>query len=118
MSAPVDLTEPNYRTLLLGMKSDSDYKFQIVATADGMPCTSETLTLTTGSVPNDVSIITRDVQQEAKVAPGFKVTVQYSRGGYAFIIDGDGDPVWWAPALPANTPEPSGVRMDYEGKAI
>ena len=118
MKAPVDLAEPNYRTLLLGMKSESDYQFQIVAQAGGQSCTSETYTLTTGAAPNDVPRVTPMVQQADKAAAGFFVTVNYSRGGYAFIFDADGDPVWWSEGSPGNKPEPSGVRMDFEGKAI
>lgn len=118
MTAPVDLAEPNYRTLLLGMKEEADYDFQIVAQSGGQSCTSQTHTLTTGPVPNPVPRPTVNVQQADKAAPGFFVTVNYSRGGYVFIFDGDGDPVWWAEGAPMNAPEPSGVRMDFEGKAI
>jgi len=118
LTAPVDLEEPDYRTLLLGMKEDSDYEFQIVAQSGGQSCTSETLTLTTGPIPNDVPRPTMTVEQADKVAPGYYVTVNYSRGGFAFIFDTDGDPVWYAEGAPMNAPEPSGVRMDFEGKAI
>ncbi|HEY6722613.1 MAG TPA: aryl-sulfate sulfotransferase [Polyangiaceae bacterium] len=118
MTAPVDLEEPNYRTLLLGMKEESDYDFQIVAQSGGQTCMSDTLSLTTGAIPNQVPRPTVEVQQADKAAPGFFVTVNYSRGGYAFIFDGDGDVVWYAPGVAMGAPEPSGVRMDFEGKAL
>jgi hypothetical protein len=51
LSAPVDLTEPNYRTLLLGMKTSSTYHFRIVANVGGRDCTSGDFTLTTGPGP-------------------------------------------------------------------
>jgi hypothetical protein len=114
MAAPVDLEEPNYRTLLLGMKPDSEYQFQIVAKSGANTCTSELYTLATGSAPNDVSVVTIDVAQPDKVVPGFYVTIDYAINKYAFIFDSDGDPVWWSKA-PNNA---SGVRMDYEGKAL
>lgn len=115
MTAPVDVADPTHRTLLLGMKPESDYKFQIVAQAGGQACASDTYTLTTGSASNQVPRITRTVNNAEKASGGFYVTISYSSGNpQAFIFDGDGDPVWWSPA-PNNA---SGVRMDYEGKAL
>jgi len=115
MTAPVDLEEPDHRTLLLGMKSESDYQFQIVAQSGGQACTSDVQTITTGPASNSVPRITRTVTNADKASSGFYVTIAYSTNNpQAFIFDGDGDPVWWSPA-PANA---SGVRIDYEGKAL
>lgn len=112
MTAPVDLNEPNYRTLLLGMKPESEYQFQIVAQVGGQSCTSETLSLSTGPVSNFVPNITKSGQGGL---PGFYVTVEYgAQNSQAFIFDSDGDPVWWTSAPPNS----SGVRIDYEGKAM
>lgn len=118
MTAPVDLAEPNYRTLLLGMKEEADYEFQIVAQSGGQSCTSETLSLTTGPIPNNVPRPMITLEQPDKAAPGYFATVVYRRGGYAFIFDGDGDPVWYAEATPQMAPEPSAMRIDFEGKAV
>src|SRR5690606_39854445 len=40
MTAPVDLAEPEYRTLLLGLKGDQEYHFRIRASGGGMACES------------------------------------------------------------------------------
>src|SRR5690606_22533295 len=62
MAAPVDIAAgPSFRTLLLGMKGERDYDFQIVATTASGPCTSETYSLTTGPVSNSVPTISRQV---------------------------------------------------------
>jgi len=115
MTAPVDVADPTHRTLLLGMKPESDYKFQIAAQAGGQACASDTYTLTTGPASNAVPRITRTVTNAEKASSGFYVTISYSTDNpQAFIFDADGDPVWWSPA-PGNA---SGVRMDYEGKAL
>ncbi len=112
MSAPVDLSEPGYRTLLLGMKGQHQYDFQIVASSGGQTCNSEILSLMTGAVSNQVPPIDRQVIDEAAIDPGFIVTVAYGNNSPAFIFDADGDPVWWSPA-PASA---SRARMDWEGK--
>src|SRR4051812_14827406 len=121
MTAPVDVSKgPSFHTLLLGMKGSKTYTFKI--TADS--CTSDAYTLTTGPVPNAVPRITRTagpaVSSQAK---GFIVTSSgpgsLSAGigagntsAYAFILDSDGDPVWWAPA-PVSC---SRAKMSYDGQ--
>jgi hypothetical protein len=114
MTAPVDLDEPDYRTLLLGMKEQTEYSFQVVASSGGATCTSDTFSLTTGPVPNSVPSPTKNVMNAAAVAPGFIVTVSYANNSQAFIFDGDGDVVWYASA-PGNS---SGVRIDWENKYL
>jgi hypothetical protein len=117
MEAPVDLSEPDYRTLLLGMKGDRDYSFRIVASAGDQTCTSEIYSLTTGPVSNSVPTLTRTVQNEAAIAPGFILTASGLGGGrggsasMAFILDSDGDVVWWAEA-----PQGAGrAQLNWEG---
>lgn len=122
MSAPVDLAEPGYRTLLLGMKGDSSYEFQIVADAGGTTCTSEKLAIQTGSVPNNVPLVDRSEPMSGATTDGFIIT-SAGLGGFggpgggggaapAYIFDMDGDPVWWAES-PASC---SRAMMDWEGK--
>jgi hypothetical protein len=110
--APVDLGKPNYRTLLLGLKQSSDYTFHIEATRDGETCVSPDYTLpTTGSFASPPPVAVT-VAQAGKREPGFIVT---SSGTFvpssAFIIDADGDVVWYVDA-PQN---PTRAQMDYEG---
>jgi hypothetical protein len=110
--APVDLGKPNYRTLLLGLKQSSEYTFHIEASRDGATCVSADYALpTTGSFPN-ARPVTVDVAQPDKREPGFIVTSSgTSVPNSAFIIDADGEIVWYADG-PLNTTR---AQMDYEG---
>jgi len=99
MEAPVDLEAENYRTLLLGMKEDSEYHFRIVASAGGETCTSDDYTIATDFVPNsvpraDVSTMNADARDGGFFVSGFYRGMT-GTGGYAFILDGDGDIVWY-----------------------
>ena len=112
-TAPVDLTKPNHRTLLLGLKQTSDYTFHVEGTdASGAACQSPDYGLpTTGVLPN-APVLSRTVTGAAAQALGFIVTsggVTY--GDYAIIIDADGEVVWYA----ESPVECTRARMDYEG---
>jgi hypothetical protein len=112
--APVDLTQPSYRTLLLGMKPSRDYTFQIVATSSSGTCTSQSYMLTTGPVSTDIPKLTVTMPNAAAHDRGFIVTTTASNGllpNIAYILDADGDPVWWATA-PAN---PSRAHLGWSG---
>jgi hypothetical protein len=110
--APVDLGKPNYRTLLLGLKPSQDYTFHVEATRDGQTCLSPDHALpTTGSFAN-ARPVTVKVSQAGKREPGFIVTSSgTSVPSSAFIVDADGDVVWYFDA-PQN---PTRAQMDYEG---
>jgi hypothetical protein len=110
--APVDLGKPNYRTLLLGLKQSRDYTFRIEAMRNGKTCVSPEYTLpTTGSFAK-ARPVTVAVAQPAKREPGFIVTSSgTSVANAAFIIDADGDLVWYADG-PENCTR---AHMDYEG---
>jgi hypothetical protein len=112
-TAPVDLTKPNDRTLLLGLKQASNYTFHIEATdASGVACRSPDYGLpTTGLLP-DAPAISRTVSNAAAQAMGFIVTSSgVTYGDYAIIIDADGEVVWYAESPIQCTR----ARMDYEG---
>ncbi len=113
--APVNLDAEDHRTLLLGLKPTSDYSFQIEAVRDGHTCRSETFVLPTTGRFSVVPTLTRTVTQPEKRSPGFIVTSSgTSLPASAFIIDADGDIVWYAEG-PQN---PTRARMDYEGQKM
>lgn len=121
LTAPVDLTQmPNYRTLLLGMKGSKTYNFQITATNGTTTCMSTSYPIMTGPVPSSVPRITRTMgPAAASQKRGFIVTSSINLGGgggggtsYAFIIDADGEPVWWATG-PADC---SRAKMSHDGQ--
>src|SRR6185437_7980846 len=96
--APVQLSNANYRTLLLGLKQSSNYRFHIEASRDGSTCVSPDYALpTTGSLAGAPSV-TVDVAQPAAREPGFIVTSSgTSVPDSAYIVDADGEIVWFFP---------------------
>ena len=113
--APVDLDEPGYRTLLLGLKQAKDYGFRIEASRNGQTCVSPEYALpTTGSFESSPSVTVTVVQPE-KREPGFIVTSSGSSlPSSAFILDADGEVVWYVEG-PQN---PTRALMDYEGEHL
>ncbi len=96
MQAPVDLSEADFRTLLLGMKPASTYHFRIVASDGVTSYASDDYTIDTGAPTNAASIGSFNVAQETGRAKGFIVLSYWSGTGasVAFILDADGDIVW------------------------
>jgi hypothetical protein len=94
--APVDLSQEGYRTLLLGMKPDQTYHFRIVADDGRSLHISDDFTLDSG--PSDETFLhpTTQVDSEGRER-GFIVTSYYRGvdGDTAFILDADGEVVWW-----------------------
>lgn len=86
--APVDLGEPGYRTLLLGMIEDATYHYRVAVSNGSSVCYGEDQTLTTGSL-NTAALSEATTSRGA--APGFMVT---SRDGTAVIYDKLGRLVW------------------------
>lgn len=120
MTAPVDLSEPGYRTLLLGMKPNQQYHFRIVASGGGQRCDSGDQTIMTQAPPNGViPRLTINTPNPGARAGGFKVLSIYG-SGYVIILDTDGDPVWWykAPGTVNAANGLSRARMSYDGKSM
>ena len=119
MTAPVDLTQVNNRTLLLGMKPSRTYHFQISATSGYGTCTSGDNTIATGAQPNGMQNPTITTYDASALYGGFLVTGQYSlglgSGAPAFILDKDGSYVWWY-TVPGS--DATGVTMSYDGNYI
>lgn len=122
-SAPVDLTEPNYRTLLLGMKESTTYYVQVVAVAEGTTLSSEVLTIETGSLPNSTPNVTVNDVNPTALYGGFTINCTGVGGlggtegsGVAFVIDSDGDPVWAYDLEGTPVSGCSRARMSFDGK--
>jgi len=111
MVAPVDLAQPDHRTLLLGMKGSTKYTFQIVARSSTTTCTSESSSLTTGAVPSTVPTTTTTIVDAAAHARGFIIVSHTTTPGAAVIVDSDGGPVWWA-----SPPAVTRAHMSWDGK--
>jgi hypothetical protein len=121
LSAPVQLARPDYRTLLLGMKGDTTYRFRIVAHSGSKSCTSSELSISTDPVPDFVPTLykTATSPRESK---GFIVTTPgldlagIDRGwSSVFIFDTDGDVVWWTPDT---TDDIAAARLGWDGRIM
>jgi hypothetical protein len=113
-TAPVDMSDPNHRTLLLGMKPSTEYLFRIVATDGTTTYKSGDHPIVTGSRPTGLPS-----QTITGTAPdyegGFIITSSYT-SGWVFIMDGDGDYVWWYKS--GNTLECMRAKMTYDGEHV
>lgn len=114
-SAPVDvaaITPSGYRTVLLGMKANTDYDFRIVASSGDITCTSPYQSLRTGALPA-LGLPRLRVSGNGG-SRGFIISSagMSTRVTQMYIFDTDGDIVWWAPA-PRNTTR---ARIDWEGR--
>jgi hypothetical protein len=131
MTAPVDLSQasnptlptpptlptlPTLRTLLLGMKTSRLYHFRIAAVSAAGECRSDDYTIMTGPVANGLQKPAVTTSNGAALAGGFLVTGQHATtagmsSAPAYILDADGDYVWWI----AVTNDVSSARMSYDG---
>lgn len=96
MQAPVDLTAPEHRTLLLGLKPSQTYHFRILASDGATTYSSDDYSFETGPATSAVEIGSFEVLDEAKREPGFTVASYWSGAGsaVAFILDAEGEIVW------------------------
>jgi hypothetical protein len=116
MTAPVDVALADHRTLLLGMKPAKTYHFRVAARDATASYTSGDYTVTTGPATTTVSISRFQVMNATARKRGFIITSYWQGTGNAvpFILDGDGEIVWWGRGGP-----PGGIaraRMSADGK--
>lgn len=123
MTAPVDLKEANYRTLILGMKAGGNtYHFRVVAKAGDKVCTGQDNTLpATGDPPTSLPQLSFSPTKATGLSGGFLVfeTLKQTFGSGvpdspAYIVDGDGDFVWWY--TKTGIIDVGRVRQSYDGK--
>ena len=109
----------DHRTLLLGMKPAKTYHFRVVARDGSTPYTSNDQTVTTGaSSLHGPSALPRELRGGRK--PGFIVTSYWQGTGssVAFILDRDGDIVWWGRGGLGDDGGISRARMSADGKTM
>lgn len=110
LTAPVSLDEPEYRTLLLGMKGSHDYHVRIVASTAATDCTSDDFLVTTGPVPEGMPAVDVTTMNAAAATGGYLVSSFLSKQR-AFILDADGDYVWWGGGIGLGR-----VEQSFDGK--
>jgi len=115
MTAPVATVAASNKTLLLGMKTSKMYNYKITAMAGGMSCESQNYTLMTGALASGLMKPTLSPTTATGLSGGFLITGQYVQGAgagaTAYILDGDGDYVWWY----GIGYDVTGARMSYDG---
>jgi hypothetical protein len=99
----IDISGSTHRALMLGLKAGRTYTYRIVATgAGGTVCTSPDRTLATCGPAK--TTVTRTVANAAAASRGFIIVVPGVQDFamtrprspmLAYIIDADGDVVWW-----------------------
>jgi hypothetical protein len=94
----VDLQDATHRTLLLGLKPSRTYHFRISATVGETLAASRDYEFTTGPVPTTIVPYQSFTPLDAAARePGFIVYTYWfgEEDNTAFIVDRDGDLVWW-----------------------
>jgi len=101
------------------MKASKTYHFRVVAQSGATQCTSSDYTLTTGARPNALAVPAVTTNNSSALAGGYLVTEGYKATNpddYAFILDADGDLVWWF--KPTGFADLTAAMMSYDGKSI
>jgi hypothetical protein len=126
--APVDLTQPNYRTVLLGMKPATTYYLRITAKGGGNTYVSDVSLIKTQYLPNGLPVFTvADSNASALYAGGgFTVNCIGLAGSpgipgtagktVIFILDKDGAMVWALDITSTAANNCSRARMSYDGQ--
>ena len=119
MVAPADLSAQPFHTLLLGMKPSKTYHYRLVAQSAAGTCLGPDATLATGAIANGLAQIQVSTTNASALFGGFLLSGQFvtnggTTGAPAFILDADGDYVWWY-----NTgSDVASARMSYDGSHI
>ena len=111
--APVDSAAAGHRTLLLGMKPARTYHFLIVAKDAAATYTSGDYTVTTGPATSMVMVTSFAPSASGARQPGFIIASHRQNSTVAFIMDADGDVVWWYAGGPNGIAR---ARMSEDGK--
>jgi hypothetical protein len=122
LTAPVDLTQSGYRTLLLGMKQATTYYVEVRATGGGTTYVSDVIPFKTGYLPNGLPVFTVADQDAASLdsGGGFTVSCNGLGGGTstAFVFDRDGDLVWALDLTSTAATACTRARMSYDGQYL
>jgi hypothetical protein len=128
--APVDLTQANYKTLLLGMKQNTTYYLRITAQGGGKSYVSPVSMVKTGYLPNGLPVFTvTDSNASALYAGGGFTANCIGLAGsaglpgqtgksVAFVLDKDGELVWALDITNTGATNCSRARMSYDGQSM
>jgi hypothetical protein len=126
-TAPVDLSEPDHRTLLLGMKQGQTYTVRVVASGAGTNYVSADVSFEAGFLSNNLPAVTMTEEIPGASYGGFTVSCngvggaapgQDTAASWAFIFDKDGDYVWAYDLADTPARGCSRARMSHDGKHL
>ncbi len=128
--APVDLTQANYKTLLLGMKQNTTYYVRITAQGGGKTYVSPVSMVKSGFLPNGLPVFTKTDSDASALYAGGGFTVNciglagspglpgQTGKSVAFILDKDGELVWALDITSTAATQCSRARMSYDGQSM
>lgn len=121
----VSLEEPRFRTLVLGLKANGKiYHMRIVVVSGNDTFMSEDMTFETGYTPTVLPTVevTYNEPYKGQVDFGYMVNGTQSNPNYIFILDSEGDYVWWQEsnmgAVSGDQAGASDVALDWSGKYL
>lgn len=111
------LLDGTLRTLILGLKQDTEYYAQVVASHGDEVTHSDKTTFITGALPNGLPPVTQITYHPDASYGGF--TVGCTGAGFGdsvvWILDPDGDYVWAYPIADTPVAMCSRARLSYDG---
>ena len=116
----VNVEAEDMRTVLLGMKQGArSYKIRSTVKVDGKAYVSDVIDFETGYSPSDLLLPEESFRHPSlPVEDGYIITSTFTGGGYAFIVDTEGDIVWWYEAMEIGDAGTSDVAMDWKGENL
>ena len=118
---PINIEVENMRTVLLGMKAGMlTYSIRTTVVVDGESYVSPAYQFETGFAPTDAPVGSEEYRHASKpVEDGYILMGAYTNL-YAFIIDTEGDLVWWTEGVNQGDmfTGTSDVVMDWSGQYI
>ena len=120
-TAPVNVSEKNMRTVLLGMKANAmSYAVRSTIVANGETYQSPVHTFETGFAPITVPAPSEEYRHNSiEIDEGFILTGTFSGEAWGIVIDTDGDVVWWTKGKKSTGTSSAGTSemvMDWSGK--
>ena len=106
-----------FEAVILGLKPNTEYWLQGVASTPDGQKRSLLTNVTTGGVPTWLPDLTKEAGAEEELSDRFLLTSLVSVPSAVVIIDSDGDFVWWLAGSEADPPI-TRARMAHDGESI
>ncbi len=116
LDTPAGTEGSSHNAVLLGLKVGRTYTWQPVVTVDGIETVGGARTLELDPPPGDLALVTVTESDPARHSGGFILTsFIWKGGGWAVILDRDGEAVWFADAPGRSIPS---ARLSLDGDDV